>query len=260
MKIESSTELKRLIKETMTPLNALESISETVDQWSSMLVFFPVSRFDANTRKDWERHLGDSVATPTWEQLMTFMNAQLLTLEAIERGSKANQSISSRAPLQSHKSARDNNPPSHNVNASNQKTSKTNQSDQFCSCCKQSHYIARCDLFKSKPIQERRDLVKQSNLFFNCLGRHRIQACKSDRRCFTCKGKHHTLLHDQTTGAQPSDVLTAHFSTQLSMSPSLNLQQAASASHLTKVPRTIFTQVLLATARVFVEAPNGFRV
>ena len=77
---------------------------------------------------------------------------------------------------------------------------------------------------------------------------------------FYVQGKHHTLLHDQTTGAQPSDVLTAHFSTQLLMSPSLNLQQAASASHLTKVPRTIFTQVLLATARVFVEAPNGFRV
>ena len=85
MKTESSTELKRLIKETRTPLNALKSLNEPVKQWSSMLVFFTVSRFDANTRNDWERHLGDSVATPTWEQLKTFMNAELLTLEAVER-------------------------------------------------------------------------------------------------------------------------------------------------------------------------------
>ena len=67
MKTESSAELKRLIKEIMIPLNALESLNEPVDQWSSMLVFFTVSRFEASIQKDWERHLGDSVVTLTWE-------------------------------------------------------------------------------------------------------------------------------------------------------------------------------------------------
>ena len=93
IKTESSAELKRLIKETTISLNALESLNEPVDQWSSILVFFTVSCFDANTRKDWERHLGYSVLMPTWEQLKTFMNTHLLTLEGVKRGVEANQSI-----------------------------------------------------------------------------------------------------------------------------------------------------------------------
>ena len=88
MKAESSAELKRLFKESIGPLSSLKSLDQPVDSWEALLVFFTVSKFECSTRKDWERHLGESVDIPTWTQLKIFINAQILTLEAVERGKK----------------------------------------------------------------------------------------------------------------------------------------------------------------------------
>ena len=40
-------------------------------------------------RKDWEKHLGDDAYPPTLEQLETFLQSQILTLEAIVGGCKS---------------------------------------------------------------------------------------------------------------------------------------------------------------------------
>ena len=45
MKAETSSELKRLIKETLTPLESLSFLEHNVDLWDALLVFFTVSRF-----------------------------------------------------------------------------------------------------------------------------------------------------------------------------------------------------------------------
>ena len=52
-------------------------------------------------------------------------------------------------------------------------------------------------LLISAYLSERKEFVKRESLCWNCLGRHSVQAFRSERRCFTCKGKLHTLLHTQ---------------------------------------------------------------
>ena len=60
-----------------------------MDQWGDLLVFTSVNRLHSSTRKDWEKHLGDSLEPPTWAQLKTFLNAQLFILESLQGGMKS---------------------------------------------------------------------------------------------------------------------------------------------------------------------------
>ena len=61
------------------------------------MVRFILKQLDLNKRKEWERHLGHSVNPPTMEQLQTFLRSQILTLEAIEEGTKSSSSNNSKA-------------------------------------------------------------------------------------------------------------------------------------------------------------------
>ena len=53
------------------------------------MVHFTLKHLDLNTRKEWERTLGDRVDPPNLEQLQAFLRSQTLTLEAIKAGTKS---------------------------------------------------------------------------------------------------------------------------------------------------------------------------
>lgn len=63
----------------------------------------------------------------------------------------------------------------------------------LCVFCKGSHYPTEC--MKVVDKTKRYEIAKRDRLCYNCLrGNHRIQNCKSQWRCKTCRGKHHTAL------------------------------------------------------------------
>ena len=68
-----------------------------------------------------------------------------------------------------------------------------------CPLCVQCHPLYRCGVFKSKPVEERRALVKRKRICFNCINstEHTASSCKSPKRCKVpgCGRSHHTLLH-----------------------------------------------------------------
>lgn len=67
-----------------------------------------------------------------------------------------------------------------------------------CHLCKGSHYVGKCDKFKS--VRERRDHVMKSKLCFNCLrDGHVASSCRNIGRCRSCNRKHHTVLCDGTS-------------------------------------------------------------
>ncbi|XP_076810887.1 uncharacterized protein LOC143453439 [Clavelina lepadiformis] len=72
----------------------------------------------------------------------------------------------------------------------------TRRSNKNCIVCQGEHPIWRCDQFQKKSIQDRRRLVRNSGLCFNCLGAgHRSTDCKMTKKCKTCNKSHHSLLH-----------------------------------------------------------------
>ena len=68
-----------------------------------------------------------------------------------------------------------------------------------CSLCPARHRLIYCDEYKAKPIKERKRIVFDQQLCFNCLkSEHGVNECPSDNRCWKsgCGQKHHSLLHE----------------------------------------------------------------
>ena len=54
----------------------------------------------------------------------------------------------------------------------------------------------------SRSIKVSRLILARKKLYFNCIGgQHRASECRSNRTCFSCKGKHHTLIYDKKANA-----------------------------------------------------------
>jgi len=58
--------------------------------------------------------------------------------------------------------------------------------------CKGPH--AAHKYFTVTDHHRRLDIVRQNNLCFNCLARHKVSQCASKLQCRNCKRKHHTSL------------------------------------------------------------------
>ena len=69
---------------------------------------------------------------------------------------------------------------------------------QVCVVCKGKHDLKSCPTFLNKSVQERKQVVREGKLCFNCLRKgHRITECRSKLTCHECGRKHNTLLHFQ---------------------------------------------------------------
>ncbi|XP_011068574.1 PREDICTED: uncharacterized protein LOC105154620 [Acromyrmex echinatior] len=103
-----------------------------------------------------------------------------------------------------------------------------------CVLCKGRHNVMVCEQFKSKSALERKSVAETHRLCYNCLGSHPVAKCQSTKMCFSCKARHHTLLHEAYVAANPAD-----------------------ASVLTAVRQDNECKVLLAIARITVDDRHG---
>ncbi|KAH8295561.1 hypothetical protein KR018_002995, partial [Drosophila ironensis] len=66
-------------------------------------------------------------------------------------------------------------------------------------CPNETHPLRLCRKFQKISVPERLQLIRQHKLCLNCFARqHHVQNCTSLHNCFTCRGRHHTLLHQGT--------------------------------------------------------------
>ena len=95
------------------------------------------------------------------------------------------------------------------------------QSNKSCEKCKGSHILATCPDYQKCAPDQRNDIVSKNNLCSNCLSnKHFKQSCPSTKRCQTCKGFHHTTLHDPSKQVKRP---TADFLTSNPNQPTQNL-------------------------------------
>lgn len=67
-------------------------------------------------------------------------------------------------------------------------------------CTSDGHTVFMCPTFTKMDVPERWESVKSGRHCFNCLLQgHSTKICKSTKRCQTCNGKHHSLLHREDT-------------------------------------------------------------
>ena len=229
------------------------------------MVHFTLKQIDFNTRNEWERHLSDSAVPPTLEQLQAFLRGQILTLEAIEAGTRS--SSNNNPKTQSSNSKPRKSEPDNAQSVYSHQTSSSNPAKKKCSICNQSHFTNRCERFLNRTIPERKELIKCSNLCSNYLGKHNVKNCTLTYRCFLCKAKHHSSVHTDSNQVISSSQIDQIDSVSSATSPNCGnfviSEDNESTSHAVSLNSGVSTKctgVLLATARVNALSPNGTKI
>uniref|UniRef100_A0A0K8WEE0 Peptidase aspartic putative domain-containing protein n=1 Tax=Bactrocera latifrons TaxID=174628 RepID=A0A0K8WEE0_BACLA len=76
------------------------------------------------------------------------------------------------------------------------RSSKRTHKHVACGLCKKDHRLVTCSKFTQMNINEKFDAVIKYKYCVNCLARsHSTQNCTSKKRCSTCNGEHHSILH-----------------------------------------------------------------
>ena len=154
-------------------IRSLSTLGKSVDSYGDLLVPIILNKLPQKTRKNMVRDHDSN----EW----TLRDLQ----EAIRKEVRVFESelVTSHHPQSLHPTAAFHAGATNQPNAANQ-----------CSCafCKGSHSPTHCDVITDK--QARKEFVTQKNLCFNCLGRHKVNICKSKHRCRKCHRKHHTSL------------------------------------------------------------------
>lgn len=66
----------------------------------------------------------------------------------------------------------------------------------LCDMSKDKQFIVSCLKFRDMSARNRRQVVVNKRLCFNCLWRHNAKDCRSKVTCKKCASKHHTMLHE----------------------------------------------------------------
>ncbi|XP_077272830.1 uncharacterized protein LOC143903247 [Temnothorax americanus] len=193
MKGETADELSRVHNAVTAAVNAQESIGRPIESHGmDLLNHLVVELFDPRTRLEWESSTRDSVDPPDHEELKNFISKRILTLNA------ARPKPAAKAP-DSTRSAK--------THVAKQGSKKS--SDPQCALCKGKHSLMTCSDFKSKSAADRKTVVETSRLCYNCLSNHTVAKCQSTKNCFTCKARHHTMLHEAYVPASASTEVSA---------------------------------------------------
>nr|XP_041633547.1 uncharacterized protein LOC121503301 [Drosophila kikkawai] len=166
-------------------LTALQLARVETTNWDCLLVFLCSSKLPKLTLALWEQSLLSKSEIPLWAEFQAFLKDRHRTLEAIEEF-KPNASVQSRA-LWADNSSR----------SIQTFVNRVTVNPQSCKLCAQENYPIRVyPLFLRMSVADREKHVKQQKLCLNCFARtHLLRDCNSTHNCYTCSGRHNTLLH-----------------------------------------------------------------
>ena len=239
MSRESAVELHSLRDKANRAISALRSLGRSSEEMlSDILTYFVTQKLDKSTRRAWKLKGSSDTEPPSFEDLNNFISARALALEELIPSTSKNSRI---------------------VKANS--ATAYDSSEPTCSLCHKNHYLGKCDTFLNKSPSQRREFVKITKRCFNCLGvRHAASECKSKFSCKTCQQRHHSLLHlDSNSFPDGANIHVASVNENYNQStddaiPSHTVTASTVSIKAKPAP------VLLATAKVVVESPEGRKV
>ena len=77
-------------------------------------------------------------------------------------------------------------------------------------CPGNKHPLFQCTMFNNMSVHQRGEHIRSKKLCYNCLAPgHQTGECRSLARCRSCGGKHHTLVHRETSSPAVVNVVAA---------------------------------------------------
>jgi hypothetical protein len=236
LKEESSSGL-RLLSDTINEcVRSLKALHVQVDKWDLILIYYALKKLDSASRKEWSMLLNDAV--PSMDHFIGYLECRA-------------RALADSKPSASSSSSR----PSNSSSSSNKKTSSSaaqrQSSSLSCVKCSSHHHLYQCKDFASMSLQDRRNLVQHHRLCFNCMfSGHVSSKCPTKFSCRKCGARHHSLLHEEQSPAQPPVSMSVPVQDS-SVTESFSSVSTASASQQNS------TVVLLATLLVSARDSNG---
>ena len=142
-----------------------------------ILLTLLLRKVNSSTREKFELKFAQTATKfPNVDDLLAFLRERCQALEM----SRSQAPSSSRAKLV----------------AIPQRSFYTAENQLKCPHCHDAHRLSTCQAFRSLDVAQKRDVIRQKRLCFNCFSSsHLLRECSSKFTCATCHGKHHTLLH-----------------------------------------------------------------
>lgn len=180
-------------------LKSLGTNAESRDCW---LIYIAENKLDDVTRQLWRQETAE-VDFPTYEQFVKFLSKRMDALEGLK-----GQSIPHSSKSQSKSSF---NPT---------KSFHSQSTIPGCTLCTSvAHRLSDCPKFLEMSIDKRRHYIKDNRRCFNCLGTsHQVYQCKLRKPCAICYKRHNTLVHKDSSNAQPPPSKTSTSPTATSAS------------------------------------------
>ena len=196
----TSKSLQKFLDILESNMNALKSLEVNVDSWDLLLICHLSEKLDFHSRKELEKSKRPD-SNLTYNEFKEFVRGRIRIVSAVE-------DIEPSTPLATS-TPKSRKSPERTPLTKSQKFSKgrslvsENKSSvpyqNTCVMCQEFHPLFYCKKFIDTPLDQRRQIVKQNSLCFNCLkSDHVREACKS-RGCRFCQQNHHTLLHPTST-------------------------------------------------------------
>ncbi|XP_070519758.1 uncharacterized protein [Cardiocondyla obscurior] len=264
MKTESFPDLRKLFHTMLQTVGTLEGIERPIAD-SDLFVHLITELLDPRSRREWETSISGTSDPPTYEELKTFLEGRLRTLEALHpvpgNFERFQQKSTSTTTLRGQRQS---------YIGKAFPTSPEKRSSR-CVLCSGPHYILSCPEFAKKGPKARRDYASFRQLCFNCFGQHRLATCPFTRSCTICGQRHHSTIHEAcvsspdsgaggqriTAGAKPTTTIpTTLTSAQPSTTVASTQPREASVLHLHN-DLSLHVTILLATARIYVKNRYG---
>ncbi|XP_076660440.1 uncharacterized protein LOC143363793 [Halictus rubicundus] len=225
-------EIKRLVDDFRQTQRAFQALKKPVKEWDEWFVFLASEKLDQPTRLAWEVSLKDPTATPTFDELESFLENRVHALGSARIPEQAGTSKGGGAVVRNTPVV------SRNTLAVKVEPKGTTKGGRQCPLCAGNHALNACKQYKALPAAKRRQFVIDKGLCLSCLASsHQLPQCSSSFRCWVCDKQHNTTLHDAFLKDARAESTTS----------SSAVNYAVGCNKAT----------LLATARVTLEAPNG---
>ncbi|CAB0040755.1 unnamed protein product [Trichogramma brassicae] len=240
---KSVAEYTRLLDTTNECRRALRSLGEPVDQWDRWFVSIIVFNLDSDTREKWEQHIPAGDASPTYDQLVAFLENKV---QALDTAHCSNASVQNRS-AKSNKVSSSNSSKFVSAHHASSNSESSARKQFRCVLCSGEHRLGSCTDFNGYTTEQRWKYVKEQGLCFNCLSKaHKSAECTSTFKCRTCQQLHHSKLHrGSTTQDFAAPPTTEAISLQSNSLSTHVATSAAIASHTSTNERA----TILGTAR-----------
>ncbi|XP_076661024.1 uncharacterized protein LOC143364715, partial [Halictus rubicundus] len=202
MSNDSSESIRDLANYMQLHIRSLEALGrKKEDIANDLLTSILISRMGKETRKTWERTLSDT-EVPKIDDIFKFMHMASHQCKDYETVSYNNHQRQENTHQKSHSNNNraKYNPPKRNSPPPSPRSVRRvfNTAIQFptCGICKSgSHAAFQCKSFLDASVEKRIELVRKSNLCYNCLKPgHSHNTCRGGR-CKKCNLPHNTHLH-----------------------------------------------------------------